>query len=106
MDAALPDDVVDLIWRHRAAAVIRRWWLRYDLYAHVHNPMWREVKCRMVAQGVWPDLWLFANVRREWRRELRSWYETDQWLVILAEAYLGLWGSASSRLPRKSRREP
>lgn len=69
----LPDDVCDLILRHKAALCIQRSWTRFSLFSHARRERWGELKEYLVEQGVWSSIWRYAMVRREWRQEPESW---------------------------------
>lgn len=97
---ALPMDVRALILDHRAACAVQQAWRRHAHFAHARHAAWEEVRLHLRALGAWPELARYANARREWRSEPRSWLATDARFVreILQEARAGTWGTASPLL--------
>ena len=97
----LPTDLAELVLSHWAASVIWRAFLRWSLWAHCRRRDWSTVRARMVKNGAYPGLCVYAGVRREWREEVGSWEQTTDETVraIWGEAREGLWGGATRRLP-------
>lgn len=91
----LPDEVIDLILRHRAAQTIRQTFLRTMHFRHARRAVWPEVRARLGRLSV-SVLWPYPLVRREWWMEPESWCHQDEALfrVLIAEARDGLWGTA------------
>lgn len=97
----LPEDLRDLIFRHRAALTIQRAWVRRILFAHARHPRWDSIRSHLKRIHVWPGLARYTNVRREWRHEPESWCVSSlqDVMLIQTEAAAGLWGAKTHRLP-------
>jgi hypothetical protein len=96
---ALPDDVVALVLRHRAATTLQTAW-RATTVRHARHPAWPRVRAHLRGIGAWPALAPYAQVRREWRTEPESWLRTNERVAraIRDEAAAGMWGPAADRL--------
>lgn len=92
----LPDDVIEIILRHRAAARIQLRWRWSRLFAHARSPVWPKVRSHLETVEAWRELFVYSLVRREWRHEPTSWLRTtrDYARAILHEAqHSRVWGS-------------
>ena len=92
--SALPPELHELIKKHVAATFIQTAWTRYSLYGHAKKHGWDDVRAHLIHLRLWPLLWKYSMVRREWRQEARSWLHTlGNRDCIIIEAEEGLWGS-------------
>jgi len=100
VSVVLPDELWRLIFMHRAASVIRSYWLRYVLFAHARKPKWEQRRTHLQSVEAWPELLRFSLVRREWRHEPHSWDNScvEVMRQVRMEAQNGLWGSSVDRL--------
>lgn len=95
----LPCEVWNLIYRHQAATVLQRRWLRYSLLSHSRQKTWHAIRHHLKSKHVWPALICYSLVRREWRTEAASWLNCQDIEIIKKEAEDGWWGVRSPRLP-------
>ena len=70
----LPRDLTRLVLQHWGASVLQAAFLRWHRLRHVRTPEWRELRARL-PRAVHARLVRYHAVRREWRREPRSWIE-------------------------------
>lgn len=83
---------------HRAASLIQVRWLRYSLFAHIRRPGWASLRVHLQKEGLWPYMWAYELVRREWRQEGESWLNVCESTKIITELEDGLWGRKTIRL--------
>ena len=89
----LPQELWDLIYKHRAASCIQRHFLRWHHFGHARKVGWSMARANL-PDPIWRRLLPYANVRREWRLEACSWESCDAYdfRLILGEAERGEWG--------------
>lgn len=97
----LPDEIIDLVLKHRAALAVQRAYRRYDRFGHTKRRGWGEVRRHLTETDrvAYEALALAAGVRREWRCEAASWFAADSSILhlLVAEVREGLWGRVSRR---------
>jgi hypothetical protein len=94
----LPNEIWDLIYSHKAASIVQRYWLRYSLFGHSRKEDWSTIRNHLKRKHLWPTLIKYSMVRREWRTEAESWLYSQDVEIIKKEAEEGMWGFESKRI--------
>ena len=97
----LPHELAQLIIFIKCALIIQRSWNRYVMFSHCRSSEWKKLKSILGESS--KELCLYADVRREWRREIENWMSIENTTIdmILKECKEGLWGHTSSGLLHK-----
>ena len=97
----LPADVVECVVHHArrdaSARAVQARWRRVSSVGHARRPGWSDVR-QCLGEDAWRRLVPYELVRREWRREARSWRGASRDAIdaIVAETREGLWGRSRS----------
>lgn len=98
----LPEELWNLIYRHRAAMVIQGATRRRNAtrlhYGHVHQPEWSDLRKRLCDNGVLHLIYPYALARKEWRTEMGSWCCDDVQVRSLANEMHAFWGDRAPLL--------
>ena len=89
----LPDDIILLIYQHKASMIIQQKWRDYHYFKHTKHSLWSKLKIFLNENDLF-DLQNYSMVRREWVTEPSSWLTMSPTTAkcIRLECQCGLWG--------------